>query len=457
MNKSNRKNTLAFLMLMLIALQTSSAQSLVRGKVLNETGEPIPFVSIGIKETFVGTISEVNGDFELKIPAAFIEKRISFSSIGYESTSIAISEHLNGSVEVILKEDVRRLSEVIVESRKHKKKDTKVKRTGKVYRLDGRFMADAYYSGSAMAQKVVSPFDTTNIQWVDLGYLNKIEDLQMRIKFQAVDEKGRPGKLLIDKKIIVNLYEFDGSHKMRFDDFLYVTEKEFFIVFEPLVLMENRNELFSKMQKALKRTPELIKFNERGEMIIDNNEIDINFLQFKVSTKLQGTTFYRASAFDKWRESEELSMIAGLSDVNEDLGFTVARVETEFEKNATTVDVYEHKVDFSYSTLADYLRKVAGLRVEGKGYGEEIKVWVRGGVSSMLYSNQPIFVIDGVNVGRGYINTNGLSPTQIVSVEVLRGPVQTALWGEDGNNGVVVIKTINAPKKSTRIKRSDSD
>lgn len=426
----------------LISVFVSIAQSVVRGKVLDEEGEPIPFVSIGIPDSYVGTISEVNGEFELKIPVQFIEQNISFSSIGYISTSIGIKENLGKMVEVVLAEHLRRLSEVIVESKKHKQKDVKIKRTGKVYQLDGRFMADAYYSGSAMAQLVVSAFDTTHIQWVDLGYLNKIVGLQMRIKFQAVNEDGKPGKLLVEKKIIVDLYEFDGSHKMRFDDFIYVTEKEFFVVFEPLVLMENRNDLFSTIQRAMKMTPELIKFNDFGEIIIKNNEVDINFLQFKVSKKLKGTTYYRASSFDRWRASEELSMVAGISNVNEDLGYTVARVETEFANVPTTADVYVHKVGFSYSTVADYLRKVGGLRVEGKG--EDVKVWVRGGVSSLLYSNQPIFVIDGVNVGRGYANTVGLSPTQIVSVEVLRGPVQTTRYGEDGNNGVILIKTVNS-------------
>ena len=63
---------------MLIAIMTIaspvSAQTIVKGHVVNERGETVEYVSIGFAEgesqsLSVGTISDAKGNFELEIPA----------------------------------------------------------------------------------------------------------------------------------------------------------------------------------------------------------------------------------------------------------------------------------------------------------------------------------------------------------------------------------------------------
>lgn len=427
-----------FVLLLLVNAMPIFSQHLIKGKVTNQEGDPIPFVSIGITNTYVGTISELDGGFELKIPKNLTADNLAFSSIGYQSTSISLAASKGMFLDIVLIEDVRRLSEVVVASKRLR---AKVKRRGKVHSMDSRFMTDPNYSGSALAQLIVSPFDTTQIRWISLGYLNKIKDLQLRVQFHGVNENGQPGEVIFGKEIIVDLYEFAGEHKMKFDDFVFVTDKEFFVVLEPLVLQKNRTALVETIDGFLEDSPEYIELKDDGEFVVNNNYLDLNFFQFAVSSTKKGTAFYRTSSFDKWYDSEELSLVTGILDINEDLGFTVDRVETEFAKAPTSVDVYEHTAGFSYSTVADYLRRVGGLTVQGKG--EDVKVYVRGGASTMLGDNEPIFIIDGVHVGRGYDSTVGLSPIQIKSVEVLRGPIETARYGSIGAKGVVVIRTVN--------------
>ncbi len=74
----------------MITIRFCFAQNYIQGKIVDEKGEPVPYVNIGIENTYIGTISEMNGGFELKIPEKFITEVIRFSSIGYKKILIPI-------------------------------------------------------------------------------------------------------------------------------------------------------------------------------------------------------------------------------------------------------------------------------------------------------------------------------------------------------------------------------
>jgi TonB-dependent SusC/RagA subfamily outer membrane receptor len=64
------------------------------------------------------------------------------------------------------------------------------------------------------------------------------------------------------------------------------------------------------------------------------------------------------------------------------------------------------------------------------------------GPSSIQNSNEPLFVIDDVVVqaGAGGALTS-VNPHDIESIQVLKDPADTAMYGMRGANGVIVIKT----------------
>ncbi|MFD3003674.1 SusC/RagA family TonB-linked outer membrane protein [Pontibacter toksunensis] len=81
--------------------------------------------------------------------------------------------------------------------------------------------------------------------------------------------------------------------------------------------------------------------------------------------------------------------------------------------------------------------------------GGGISVNIRG-INSITGSNEPLYVIDGVQMQPGNVSwgstssTNplaGLNPADIESMEILQGPSATALYGSRGTNGVVLITT----------------
>ncbi len=82
----------------------------VRGRVTDETQAPLPGVSVALKGTVFGTVTDANGNFTLKTTAT--QGILEFSFIGYMKQEIAFSG--NNPVNVQLKSDQRALGEVVV-------------------------------------------------------------------------------------------------------------------------------------------------------------------------------------------------------------------------------------------------------------------------------------------------------------------------------------------------------
>lgn len=81
----------------------------ISGKVTDETGEPLPGVSVVEKGTTNGTMTDADGNFSLNVKN---QSTIIFSYIGYKSQEVAASS-INGN-SIILIEDALNLDEVIV-------------------------------------------------------------------------------------------------------------------------------------------------------------------------------------------------------------------------------------------------------------------------------------------------------------------------------------------------------
>ncbi len=64
------------------------------------------------------------------------------------------------------------------------------------------------------------------------------------------------------------------------------------------------------------------------------------------------------------------------------------------------------------------------------------------GAESFYGSTAPLYVVDGVPFETGADGAlRGINPNDIESIEVLKGPPETSIYGVRGANGVVLIKT----------------
>ncbi len=105
--------SLLFLFLIL-SFQISKAQKTVlSGKITeSRTGIPIPYATIVFKGTYIGTMSDLNGNFNLSTltPTNFIE----VSSIGYKKREIPVKLKQTTKLDILLDEDMIMTGEVVV-------------------------------------------------------------------------------------------------------------------------------------------------------------------------------------------------------------------------------------------------------------------------------------------------------------------------------------------------------
>jgi hypothetical protein len=88
---------------------TDNLTGQVSGRISDRSGVPLPGVSVAIKGSTIGTVSDIYGHYDLSIPAGGGELVLSY--VGYKTK---ISPIYGGAMDFRLEEDDRILSEVIV-------------------------------------------------------------------------------------------------------------------------------------------------------------------------------------------------------------------------------------------------------------------------------------------------------------------------------------------------------
>ena len=112
------------LIVLVVLLFTGSAtwaQTTINGTVKDQNNTPIPYCSMGIKNSRTASIADQHGFYKLVIPDSLLEKEIIFSSVGYVEKSISVSK-LRISGEVVLDEKVATLNQVVISGTKLKEK-----------------------------------------------------------------------------------------------------------------------------------------------------------------------------------------------------------------------------------------------------------------------------------------------------------------------------------------------
>jgi TonB-linked SusC/RagA family outer membrane protein len=108
------KKRLIFVLMTLFGVlfaQSAQAQRTITGKVTNSNNdEALPGVSVVVKGTTKGTITDVDGIYSLQIPPGAIN--LTISSIGYTTKDVAVG--VGNSLDIALDEDTKNLGEVVV-------------------------------------------------------------------------------------------------------------------------------------------------------------------------------------------------------------------------------------------------------------------------------------------------------------------------------------------------------
>lgn len=112
-----------------------------------------------------------------------------------------------------------------------------------------------------------------------------------------------------------------------------------------------------------------------------------------------------------------------------ELGYSTARIRNSELNQAKTVNLQNGLTG-----------KVSGLNITtvNSGVFEETKINLRG-LRSLTGNNSPLLVVDNIPTPLSYIST--LNPNDVQDVNVLKGASAAAVYGPDGVNGVIIVRT----------------
>lgn len=189
--------------------------------------------------------------------------------------------------------------------------------------------------------------------------------------------------------------------------------------------------------------------SEGGFALVANlgDQILVSSVGFNNKYVTVAETFLQIQLSNKTEELDEVVVTAlGIKREKKKLGYA----SQELKGESLTVARESNVV----SQLAG---KIAGVTVVGgnSGIGGSARVTIRGERSVDLNKNQPLYVIDGVPISNSIVGASGrgnmevdfgngagfINPDDVESINVLKGPAASALYGSRAANGVIVIKT----------------
>lgn len=222
-----------FRLLTLFLFVKFSSFSQLKGKIVDEKNQPVPFVNIAVENENIGTTSEENGEFT--IHESDKNKNLIFSALGYYKKIIRATDNL----QVELKPSEFQLDEVVV----IKKLATKEIEIGKV----SDKVLQAFDNGPRIDIKYF-PYlpkykKTKFINRISVFTDSKIENATIKIHFYKLNNNGFPDEELLKKNYIVTVKKGTIKNTFSLENFNLVMPKDgIFVGFEKLLIEKNKIE-----------------------------------------------------------------------------------------------------------------------------------------------------------------------------------------------------------------------
>ena len=104
-----KSRLILLLAIFMMSLSTFAQQRRITGEVKSQTGNTLPGVTVVIKGTTVGTVTNADGEFSLNVPAN--AEALLFSFVGMKTQEISINGKTN--ISVVMQDETIGLDEVV--------------------------------------------------------------------------------------------------------------------------------------------------------------------------------------------------------------------------------------------------------------------------------------------------------------------------------------------------------
>jgi hypothetical protein len=313
------KGMIKVFFVLIFTVELAYSQSTISGKVLDQSSKkPIAYANIGIVNTNVGTISNEDGTFALKVPNQYAKETLLFSAIGFVKKSVPVKSILSADLTILLEEQVIQLKEVTIASTKEKNKHFEL---GNSICKGGVLETDTTYAGASIALLIENnnPYHEDLIFPVYLEqaririYRNNLTSFKLRIRIYSVDSlTNQPSEDLFDRSLVMESSMKNGWMEFDLSPFKYLVSRPFFIAFERILTQSDRAAVAKGYQEFKRDNPDDVKIDTilfEGKKIVreiyKGGGIDLpgTFIGIATSESArQHTCYTRKTSFDKWEK-----------------------------------------------------------------------------------------------------------------------------------------------------------
>jgi CarboxypepD_reg-like domain len=229
-------------------------QKVIKGKVLEvHSNTAISYANIGIVNSSVGTISNEDGTFLIKIANGHLKDTLTFSALGYIRKSVPVQlVYENKNINIFLKQKETILKEVTVMSKKENQREFDL---GNRYYKGGLNLSSAEdaTAGASVALLIQNKYPSYHEDLfypVFLGSAkvrigdNTIGNFKIRVRLYGVDSlTGLPGNDLLNESLVIESDIKRGWLSFDLSKYNLQVNDSFFIVFEWIMEEKERTEL----------------------------------------------------------------------------------------------------------------------------------------------------------------------------------------------------------------------
>jgi len=206
--------SIAIYYLLLYSVLYAQPITVLRGKVIDfATDEPIPYASITLVGTYIGTVTNYNGDFILKIPETALNAEFKVAHMAYIPTQIKVKDFLQKPETIRLNSEIYYISSIDVKA--NQAEDTLLKALASIpnnYVEEPQFFR-AYYREHVKEDSKTIQLNEAVLRIYKSGYNNSVKEAIELIKGRA--------NANVYSSFLWNYIEFiNGPYEMLYSDFV---------------------------------------------------------------------------------------------------------------------------------------------------------------------------------------------------------------------------------------------
>lgn len=222
-------STIIFLLISIF----SFGQEVYSGKIIDASNnEALSYVNIGIVGKNVGTVSDLDGAFELPLETIYDKDILKISMIGYESLEYIVADfkqEIAKNSDILLAPQITDLQEVIISSTKFNNEKV-LGNTTTSQAMRAGFETDKLGNEVGLVIKIKkspSYIKSFHASIVDNNY----GKVKFRLNFYDLKKK-RPNKSILNENIIVSTEMKNGILSVDLTEYNIIVEDDFFVSLE---------------------------------------------------------------------------------------------------------------------------------------------------------------------------------------------------------------------------------